>query len=214
LSPGPKSWAGIQLQNKTIAVDAIGSAISFVVRELLALWGYPPNVYKTVALGDASARWGALRENRAAATLLTPPFTQLALAQGYTPLLNVADRLRGYQGTVAATRRDWAMANADAAIGFVRGYRSGLDWLKMPANRSAALDILRREMPELTVAAAVENYGLLIVDSKGFDPGGKIDPVGARTVFQLRRLYGPQGKGIPEVGYFIDESYFQRAIAP
>ena len=208
----PEILGGIQLHYKTIAVDETGSAISFVVRELLAQWQYPPNGYKTIAVGDAPARWGALREKRAAATVLTPPFTQLALAQGYTPLLNVADRLRGYQGTVAASRRDWATSNADTATGFVRGYRSGLDWLKMPANRSAALDILRREMPELTVASAVENYGLLIVDSKGFDPGGAIDPVGARTVFHLRRLYGPQGKGIPEVGYFIDASYFQRAI--
>ena len=57
---------GIQLHYKTIGVDADGSAISFIVRELLALWGYPPNGYKTVALGDAPARWGALRENRAA----------------------------------------------------------------------------------------------------------------------------------------------------
>jgi hypothetical protein len=67
-------------------------------------------------------------------------------------------------------------------------------------------------MPEMVVASAVESYGLLIVDAKGFDPGGKIDAVGARRVFQLRRLYGPQGKGISQVGYFIDESYFQRAI--
>jgi ABC-type nitrate/sulfonate/bicarbonate transport system substrate-binding protein len=210
----PEILGGIQLHYKTIAVDANGSAISFVVRELLARWQYPPNGYKTIAVGDAPARWGALREKRAAATLLTPPFTQLALAQGYTPLLNVADTLRGYQGTVAATRRDWATTNADAVTGFVRGYRSGLDWLKAPANRSAALDILRREMPEMTVASAVESYGLLVADAKGFDPGGKIDPVGARRVFELRRLYGPQGKGISQAGYFIDESYFQRAIRP
>ena len=210
----PEILGGIQLHYKTIAVDEIGSAISFIVRELLALWDYPANGYKTIAVGDAPARWGALREKRATATLLTPPFTQLALAQGYTPLLNVADRFRGYQGTVAASRRDWATTNADVVVGFVRGYRSGLDWLKAPANRSVALDILRREMPEMTVASAVESYGLLIVDAKGFDPGGKIDAVGARRVFQLRRLYGPQGKGISQVGYFIDESYFQRAIRP
>jgi hypothetical protein len=87
-------------------------------------------------------------------------------------------------------------------------------WHRRRHLRSAALDILRREMPEMTVASAVESYGLLIVDAKGFDPGGKIDAVGARRVFQLRRLYGPQGKGIPQVGYFIDESYFERAIRP
>jgi hypothetical protein len=35
---------------------------------------------------------------------------------------------------------------------------------------------------------------------------------GAKTVFDLRRKYGPQGKSISDVSHFIDESYFNQAI--
>jgi hypothetical protein len=50
-------------------------------------------------------------------------------------------------------------------FGFVRANRSGLDWLKTPGNKAAAIDILSREMLETTPAAAAENYGFLIVAS-------------------------------------------------
>ena len=83
--------------------------------------------------------------------------------------------------------------------------------MKQPANAVAAVEILRREMPEMTVASAEETYGFLILNPKGLDPDGRIDPVAARKVFDLRRLWGPQGKAIPAVGRFIDETYLRRA---
>jgi ABC-type nitrate/sulfonate/bicarbonate transport system substrate-binding protein len=202
-----------ELKDRALAVDATGTGISFVLREILARQGFPANNYRLIAFGNASARWQALRENKASATLLTPPISQIALAHGYNLIANVADVLGGYQGIVAAARSDWAAANADALVSFIRGYRSGLDWLKAPANRAAALDVLRREMPEVA-AAAEENYALLIADPKGFDPGGRIDPAGARKVFDLRRRFGPQGKPAADVGRYLDDSYFRRAISP
>jgi ABC-type nitrate/sulfonate/bicarbonate transport system substrate-binding protein len=202
-----------ELKGRALAVDATGTGISFVVREILARQGFPANSYRLIAFGNASARWEALRENKASATLLTPPISQIALAHGYNFIANVADVLGGYQGIVAAARSDWAAANADALISFIRGYRSGLDWLKARANKAAALDVLRREMPEVA-ATAEENYALLIANPKGFDPGGRIDPAGARKVFDLRRRFGPQGKPAADVGRYMDDSYFRRAIAP
>jgi ABC-type nitrate/sulfonate/bicarbonate transport system substrate-binding protein len=210
----PEIQGLVELKNRTLAVDAIGSALSFVLREIFAREFFTTNYYKVVALGNASARWEALRENKVAATLLMPPFSDVALAQGYNLIGNIAAMLRGYQGGVAAARRDWAVANADSVTSFIRGYRAGLDWLKAPANRAAALDILRREMPETTPATAEEDYGSLIVNPQGFNPGGRIDAAGARRVFELRRRYGPQGKPAPDIGGFIDDSYFQRAIRP
>jgi hypothetical protein len=53
-----------------------------------------------------------------------------------------------------------------------------------------------------------------VTDPKGYDPGGKIDMLGVREVFELRRRWGPQGKQAADVSRFIGESYFERAIRP
>jgi ABC-type nitrate/sulfonate/bicarbonate transport system substrate-binding protein len=203
-----------ELKDRDLAVDAIATGFSFVLREILARNGLGLDDYRLIPFGNTGARWQALRENKAAAGLLTPPITQAAIAQGYSTLANAADVLGGYQGTVAAIRRDWAKANADVVIAFIRGYRAGLDWLEAPANKQAAIDILRAEITETTPAAATENYQLMVANPKGFDPGGRIDRAGAKEVFDLRRRYGPPGKAAVDVGRFFDESYFERAIRP
>jgi ABC-type nitrate/sulfonate/bicarbonate transport system substrate-binding protein len=203
-----------ELKDRDLAVDAIATGFSFVLRDILARNGLGINDYKLVAFGNTGARWQALRENKAFAGLLSPPLSQVAMAQGYGNLADVVDVLGGYQGTVAATRRDWAKSNADTVVAFIRGYRAGLDWLKAPANKQAAIDVLRAEIPETTPAAAEQNYAIMVANPKGFDVGGKIDPAGAKLVLDLRRRYGPQGKPAAEIGRFIDESYFERAATP
>ena len=53
---------------------------------------------------------------------------------------------------------------------------------------------------------------MLVVDPKGFDPGGKMDAAGATRVLELRRRYGPQGKAAADISRFVDDSYFERAV--
>ena len=202
------------LKNRDLAVDAIATGFSFVLREILARSLLGVNDYKLVPFGNTGARWQALRDNKAFAGLLTPPLSQVAMAQGFPNLADAARVLGGYQGTVGAARRDWARSNADTIVAFIRGYREGLAWMRAPANKRAAIDVLRAEIPETTPAAAEQNYAILVADPKGFDAGGKIDPDGAKQVLELRRRYGPQGKSGIEIGRFIDESYFERAARP
>jgi ABC-type nitrate/sulfonate/bicarbonate transport system substrate-binding protein len=203
-----------ELKGRDLAVDAISTGYAFVLQDLLAREGLRAGDYKLVAFGNTGARWQALQRNQAAAGLLTPPLSQAAVAQGYRNLGEAADLLGGYQGGVAATRRDWAKANPDAVVGFVRGYRQGLLWLDAPSNKQAALAILSAEIPETTPALAEESYALLVSDPRGFDPGGKLDPVGVKRVLDLRRQYGPPGRPAADIGRFIDETYFQRASKP
>jgi ABC-type nitrate/sulfonate/bicarbonate transport system substrate-binding protein len=200
------------LKGRDLAVDAIATGFSFVLRDILARNGIGANDYKLVPFGNTGARLAALREGKAAAGLLTPPFSQTAIAQGYSNLADAADVLGGYQGSISATRRDWAKANADVVVGYIRGYRAGLEWLLAPANRQAAIDVLRAEIPEITEAAAGANYALMVTNPRGFDIGGKIDLAGSRQVLDLRRRWGPAGKSGTDIGRFLDESYFERAL--
>jgi ABC-type nitrate/sulfonate/bicarbonate transport system substrate-binding protein len=112
---------------------------------------------------------------------------------------------------VVAATREWAKNNADTVIGVIRAYREGLEWLRNSANKQAALDILRAELPETSAAVAEETYGFLVAAPKGFDAGGKLDLAGAKHVLELRRKYGPEGKTGTDIAQFIDESYFAQA---
>lgn len=199
------------LKGRDLAVDAISTGFSFVLQEILAKNGLTRADYKLVPFGNTGARLAAMKDNKALAGLLTPPFSQAAIAQGFTNLGEAADVLGGYQGSVAATRRDWAKSNPDIVVGFIRAYRQGLEWLLKPANKQQAIDILQAEIAGVSAAAGEEAYAFLVTNPKGFDPGGKIDPAGAKQVLDLRRRYGPQGKPATDVGRFIDESYFERA---
>jgi ABC-type nitrate/sulfonate/bicarbonate transport system substrate-binding protein len=207
----PRIRSAQEVAGHDLAVDAVSTGFSFVLQEMLAKGGVAPGNYKLVPVGNTPARWQAMQDGKAVAAILTPPLSFAAVAQGYSKLGDAADVLGGYQGVVAAARRDWAKSNADTVVAFIRGYRAGLAWLKAPANKEAALAILRAENPDMTPAAAEQNYAILVVDPRGFDAGGKIDLAGARQVLALRRHYGPQGKAGNAVGRFIDESYFERA---
>jgi ABC-type nitrate/sulfonate/bicarbonate transport system substrate-binding protein len=210
----PEIKSAKELKGRDLAVDAIATGYTFVLREILAKEGLAPNDYKLVEFGNTGARWQALQKGQAAAGLLSPPVSQSAVAQGFINLADAAEVLHGYQGTVGATRRDWAKNNADVLVGFIRAYRQGLDWLKNPANKPQAIEILRGEIAGTSEAAGAEAYASLVLNPRGFDAGGKLDLAGANRVLELRRRYGPQGKGVADISRFIDESYFARAANP
>jgi ABC-type nitrate/sulfonate/bicarbonate transport system substrate-binding protein len=201
-----------ELAGQDLAVDAISTGFSFVLQDMLAKAGVARGDFKLVPFGNTGARLKAMEDSKAVAGLLTPPFSLAAVAKGYSNLGGAAEVLGGYQGVVAASRRDWVKNNPDTVIAFIRGYRAGLDWLKAPANKQAALAILQAEVPETTPAGAEQNYAMLVVNPKGFDPGGRIDAAGAKRVLELRRQYGPQGKPGADISRFIDESYYERAV--
>jgi ABC-type nitrate/sulfonate/bicarbonate transport system substrate-binding protein len=208
--PGIKNAA--EFAGKDLAVDAISTGFSFVLQDMLARAGVKQGSYKLVAFGNTGARLKAMDEGKAVGAILTPPLSLGAVMRGYANLGDAASVLGGYQGSVAAARREWAKANADTVVAFIRGYRAGLAWLQAPANKQGALAILRAEMPEVDQAGAEENYTIQVADPKGFDPGGKLDLAGAKEVLSLRRQYGPQGKPATDIGRFIDESYYERAL--
>jgi ABC-type nitrate/sulfonate/bicarbonate transport system substrate-binding protein len=203
-----------ELKGTDIAVDALSTGYSFVLLEMLAKAGLGTDDYKLTAVGGTGARWQALQKKQYSAALITPPLSLIAEARGFSNVANASDVLGGYQGSVSATRREWAAKNGPTIVRYIRAYRAGQEWLMDPANKDAAIAILKGEFPQMQDKLAQATYKLLITDNKGYDPGAKIDMAGAKNVLELRRRYGPKGKTITDVGRFIDQSYFEQAIKP
>jgi ABC-type nitrate/sulfonate/bicarbonate transport system substrate-binding protein len=119
-----------------------------------------------------------------------------------------------YQGVVGATRRAWASEHETELIGFIRGYRSALDWLYDPAHKAEALAILRKNLPSMPEALAQQSYEILLHPTQGFTRDASLDVAGIRTVLALRSEYAEPKKELHDPGKYYDLSYYERATGP
>src|SRR5262249_41115398 len=146
------SITGIEgLAGKTLSVDAMTTGYAFVLYEIMRRNGLDKakGDYAIVRAGGMVQRWNALREGQHSATLLSAPYTITAKKAGFTDLAKATEVIGPYQGNVAAVRRGWARQNRPKVLGFIRGYRRSVAWLYEPANRAEAIEILRRNLPQM-----------------------------------------------------------------
>ncbi len=205
--PEVKSFA--DLKGKQISVDALTTGYAFVLRKLLENGGLKPDDIEFVSAGGGLERFNALMEKKHAATLLISPFDVSAEAKGFNRLANADEALGNYQGVVGATRRSWAKENEKDLIGYIRGYRAALAWLFDPANKTEAIAILRKNLPNMTEEQAMRSYGILVHPTKGFTRDAALNVEGVKTVLQLRSQY--TGKPLNDPGKYLDPSYYNEA---
>lgn len=201
--PGIRSFS--DLRGKTIAVDGAGSGYALLLRKLLAEKGLSADDYVFAEIGGSRERHDAVRDGRAAASLLNPPFDRSLLAAGCGSLGTTAQYFPEYTGSIAAARRGWAKANETTLVSFIRGMNTAFSWLRDRQNKQEAVDILRARL-DLDPQAAAEAF-----DQFAERPWPEIRSSGLRqvidVVWEADKL--PLPKREPE-GY-MDLTYLQRA---
>lgn len=208
-SPGVKSFA--DLKGKTLSVDAMTNGLAFVLRELLARNGLGESDVKFVRAGGTPNRYRDLIAGKHDATLLRTPFELLAKNRGFNQLAT-ADSLGAYEGTVGAARRSWAVDHEAALIGFMRGYRAGVDWVYDRGNRDVAEALLVANIRDMTPELARQCYELLLSDRGGLARDAALDIEGIRTVLKLRAKFGTPQRSLGDAGKYIDLSYYEKAF--
>ena len=209
-APSIKSIA--ELKGKTVSVDAMTTGYAFVVRELLSRNGLAETDVNYVRAGGTSSRYRDLLAGKHDATLLRTPFELLAKNRGFNQLA-VAESLGAYEGTVGAARRSWAKANEPALLGFIRGYRAGVDWIYDRANREVVEALLIANIRDITPALAKQSYDLLLADKGGVTRDIALDIDGIRTVLALRSKYGQPAKKLDDPMKYVDLSYYEKAFS-
>ena len=208
-APAARSFA--ELKGKTVSVDAMTTGFAFVVRELLARNGLAETDVTLVRAGGTANRYRDLLAGKHDATLLRTPFELLARQRGFHQLAT-AEALGAYQGTVGVARRSWATAHEQELIGFLRAYRSGVEWLYDRANRELVEAILVANIRDMTPSLAKQSYDLLLGDKGGITRDLALDVDGIRTVLQLRSKYGLPRKLLTDPTPYIDLSYYDKAF--
>jgi ABC-type nitrate/sulfonate/bicarbonate transport system substrate-binding protein len=208
-SPGVKSFA--DLKGKTLSVDAMTNGLAFVLRELLARNGLAESDVKFVRAGGTPNRYRDLIAGKHDATLLRTPFELLAKNRGFNQLAT-AESLGAYEGTVGATRRSWAADHQAALIGFMRGYRAGVEWVYDRTNRDVAEALLVANIRDMTPALAKQSYELLLADKGGLARDAALDIEGIRTVLRLRSKFGTPQRELGSPEKYIDLGYYEKAF--
>ena len=204
------SIAGIEgLAGKTLSVDAMTTGYAFVLYEIMRRNGLDKakGDYQIVRAGGMVQRWNALREGRHSATLLSAPYNIIAKNAGFTELAKATDVIGPYQGNVAAVRRSWARQNRNKVIGFIRGYRRSIAWLYEPANRAEAVEILCRNLPQMTQEIAQASHAELLDPVRGFFRHCDIDRAGLACVLELRSRYGVPTRLLDDPAKYCDLGY-------
>jgi ABC-type nitrate/sulfonate/bicarbonate transport system substrate-binding protein len=210
VQPNIKTFA--DLRGTNVSVDALTTGYAFVLLEVLERNGLVlDRDYKTVAAGGVLQRYNALIEGKHAATMLISPFDVLAKEKGINVLSDASAALGSYQGLVGGVRKTWADNNKPTLVGYIRGYRSALDWLYDPKNKEAALEIFMKNVKGATRQSAETSYGILLDPKNGFTRDAAINVAGVRTAVQLREKYGKPQKKMQPVESYIDTSFHQQA---
>jgi ABC-type nitrate/sulfonate/bicarbonate transport system substrate-binding protein len=201
------------LRGKTLSVDALTTGYAFVLLELMERNGLAVNRdYQTERAGGVLQRFNALLEKKHAGTMLISPFEVQAEAQGFNRLANASDALGAYQGLVGGARKSWADANRDIVVGYIRAFSEAVDWLYAPQNRTEAIAIFRKNLPQATEQAANTAYGVLLSPKDGFQRKAQIDLKGVETVLRLRSKYGQPQKTLADPKRYYDESFYRAAM--
>ena len=209
--PEVKSFG--ELRGKTLSVDALTTGYAFVLLELMERNGLALNRdYRTERAGGVLQRFNALLEKKHAGTMLISPFEVQAEAQGFNRLANASDALGSYQGLVGGARKAWADANRDAVVGYIRAFSEAVDWLYAPQNRSEAIAIFRKNLPQATEQAASTAYGVLLSPKDGFQRKAQIDLKGVETVLRLRSKYGQPQKTLSDPARYYDDRFYRAAM--
>ena len=209
-APAVKSFA--DLKGKTLSVDAMTTGFAFLLRELLARNGIAEADVTIVRAGGTENRYRELIAGKQDATVLRTPFELTAKGRGFN-VLAYADSLGAYQGTAAAARRSWAASHEKEMIGFIRGYRAGVDWIYDRANREVVEALLVANQRDMTPALAKQAYDLLLADKGGITRDAALDMNGIRTVLQLRSKYATPQKTLTDPAKYVDLSYYEKALA-
>jgi ABC-type nitrate/sulfonate/bicarbonate transport system substrate-binding protein len=208
--PEVKTFA--EIKGKPVAVDALGTGYAFVLFKILEKNGLAfQKDYSVVAVGGGTERLAALKENKAAAAVMSAPNDTEAKNLGYNILADAAKELGGYQGSAYALRRSWAKDHEKEAVAWLRALIAAHDWVF--ANKAGALAVLKKNIKDLADADAEIIYSSLTTGSGGLNKGAEINVAGMKTVLSLRGEYATPKKNLTDPEKYMDLSFHKKAAS-
>jgi NitT/TauT family transport system substrate-binding protein len=148
---------GEKLKGKKIAISRFGGAAHYAARLSLAKIGLDAEKdTQMLQIGDEAVRLAALRQGFVDATVLTPPTNLTARNLGFNVLVSLVDAGVKYSFDTIFTTRDYAARNRDTVLRFLRGFLSGVAYMKK--NNGDSIETLKKWTRSTDRAALEETY--------------------------------------------------------
>ena len=200
------------LKGKVLAVDAPTTGFAIVAVTILKKHGLELNHdYTFKAFGNTTRRAEAMMRGEASGAMMNMRDDEIR-KRGFKILARSEDYVRYYARGLGATRRQWANANEDLLVRFIRAMVRATDWVLEPTNREAVIELLLPENAD-SRDRAEETYRESVSPRFGFTPHSRIDLEGIRTVLQLRATAGLIKAPLPAPEKYVDERFYRKALA-
>jgi ABC-type nitrate/sulfonate/bicarbonate transport system substrate-binding protein len=202
------------LRGKTVVVDAPNTAFAFLLYKALKDVGLNKGDYAVNSVGGTDQRFDAMtKDKKNAAGIMGLPFVFRATAAGFKDLGPAYQTIGAYQSDCAAVMRDWAKANSDTLIRYIRAVVEGRRWLLDPANKAEATQLIVDRL-RLAPDIAARSYEIVTHPTTGMAKDAKFDMAGFQNVLKLRaEIEGQWGGNPPPPDKYIDLSYYDKALA-
>lgn len=210
----PEINAYAELRGKTVVVDAPNTAFALLLYKVLKDNGLNKGDYVVKPVGGTPARLEAMTKDKTnAAGVLNPPFSFRAREAGLKDMGATAKAIGSYQSDGAFVMRDWAKANSDTLVRYIRAYVEGRRWVLDPANKADAIALLGERL-KLSPEVAARSYAVATDPADSIAKDAKFDMEGFKNVLKLRaEIEGQWGGSAPPPDKYIDLSYYDRALA-
>jgi len=203
------------LRGKTVVVDAPNTAYAFLLYKALKNAGVNKGDYSVNPVGGTTQRIEAMLKDKdhAAAAVINVPFNFRLLAAGMKDLGSATKSIGAYQAGSVVVMREWAKANSDTLVGYLRAIIEGRRWLLDPANKAEAIQ-LAVDQVKLPPEVAARAYAYVVDPSEGFNKDAQFDMEGFKNVLKLRAEIEGQWGGMPPApDKYFDLTYYNKAIA-
>jgi ABC-type nitrate/sulfonate/bicarbonate transport system substrate-binding protein len=204
-----------ELRGTTVVVDAPNTAFALLLYKALKDAGLNKGDYKVNPVGGTGQRLAAMTKEKANASagVLGLPFIFEAEAAGLKDM-GLANRSIGsYQSDCAIVMRDWAKANSDTLVRYIKAVVEGRRWAIDPANKAEAVQLLVDRL-KLSPAIAARAYAIVADPVTGVAKDARFDLEGFRNVLKLRaEMEGQWGGKPPAPEKYFDLSYYDKALA-
>jgi len=199
--PGVKSIN--DLRGELLAGDPGDSNLDLIRKKILRTHGMDDTEYKIEIIGSSPKRFDAFMERRVLAAMLTPPWSDKALASGAVLLADAAAYVPNWPLTCGWALRPWLEGHREVVVRFIRAWAAATDWLALPANKEECLQLVM-EKEGLNRASAERAYAKVV-------PKARINPAALKTVIELRKEMGVYKPPFDPPERFYDASYWSKA---
>jgi ABC-type nitrate/sulfonate/bicarbonate transport system substrate-binding protein len=203
------------LRGKTVVVDAPDTAYALLLYKALKNAGLNKGDYFVNPVGGTTQRIEAMLNDKdhAAAAVINVPFNFRFLALGMKDLGSATKSIGAYQAGSVVVMREWAKANSDTLVRYLRAIIEGRRWLLDPVNKAEAIQ-LAVDQVRLPPEVAARAYAYVTEPSEGFNKDAQFDMEGFKNVLKLRaEIEGQWGDNAPAPDKYFDLSYYNKAIA-